>query len=161
METRQRHEKKKLTNKWASTVASILIQSTSGSLYTFSVYSPALRSAQRYCQPTLDTISVFKDFGANCGVLSGLLYSFANDPRRRGGPWVVHLAWAAQNLLGYSLMWESVAGILRGPPVVALCLFMLVAAHAQSFFNTTNVVTAVRNFPDYGGTAVGIVKVIH
>ncbi|XP_030521419.1 protein NUCLEAR FUSION DEFECTIVE 4-like [Rhodamnia argentea] len=158
METRQRHEKKKLSNKWASTVASILIQSTSGNLYTFSVYSPALKSTQGYSQSTLDTISVFKDFGANCGVLSGLLYSYANDPRRRGGPWVVHLAGAAQNLLGYSLMWACVAGILPRPPVAAVCLFMLVAAHAQSFFNTANVVTAVRNFPDYSGTAVGIMK---
>ncbi|KAE8670781.1 transcription initiation factor IIB-2-like [Hibiscus syriacus] len=31
-------------------------------------------------------------------------------------------------------------------------------AHAMSFFNTANVVTAVRNFPDYSGTAVGIMK---
>lgn len=158
METRRRHEEK-LSNKWASTAASILIQCTSGSLYTFSVYSQALKSTQGYSQSTLDTISVFKDFGANCGVLSGILYSHANDPRRRrGGPWVVHLAGAAQNLVGYSLLWASVAGILSRPPVAAVCVFMLVAAHAQSFFNTADVVTAVRNFPEYSGTAVGIMK---
>ncbi|KAF8006011.1 hypothetical protein BT93_K0330 [Corymbia citriodora subsp. variegata] len=157
METRRRHEEK-LSNKWASTAASILIQSTSGSLYTFSVYSPALKSTQGYSQSTLDTISVFKDFGGNCGILSGLLYSYANDPRRRGGPWAVHLAGAAQNLVGYSLLWASVAGILRRPPVAVVCLLMLVAAHAQSFFNTADVVTAVRNFPEYSGTAVGIMK---
>ncbi|KAL3716946.1 hypothetical protein ACJRO7_008512 [Eucalyptus globulus] len=153
METRRRHEGK-LSNKWASTAASILIQCTSGSLYTFSVYSPALKSTQGYSQSTLDT-----DFGANCGVLSGILYSHTNDPRRRrGGPWVVHLAGVAQNLVGYSLLWASVVGILSQPPVAAVCVFMLVAAHAQSFFNTADVVTAVRNFPEYSGTAVGIMK---
>lgn len=35
---------------------------------------------------------------------------------------------------------------------------MLVAAHAQTFFNTANVVTGVQNFPDFSGTIVGILK---
>lgn len=35
---------------------------------------------------------------------------------------------------------------------------MFMAAHAQTFFNTANVVTAVHNFPDYSGTIVGIMK---
>lgn len=35
---------------------------------------------------------------------------------------------------------------------------MFLATHAQTFFNTGNVVVAVRNFPDYGGTIVGIMK---
>ncbi|XP_028087858.1 protein NUCLEAR FUSION DEFECTIVE 4-like [Camellia sinensis] len=39
-----------------------------------------------------------------------------------------------------------------------MCCFMLMAAHAQTFFNTANVVTAVHNFPDYSGTVVGIMK---
>lgn len=55
-------------------------------------------------------------------------------------------------------MWLSVAGVVPRPPVPVMCLYMLVAAHAQTFFNTANVVTAVRNFPDYSGTAVGIMK---
>ncbi|CAM8924059.1 unnamed protein product [Rhodiola kirilowii] len=41
---------------------------------------------------------------------------------------------------------------------MALCLFMFLAAHTQTFFNTSNVVTAVQNFPDYSGTIVGIMK---
>ncbi|KAL5544277.1 hypothetical protein UlMin_008061 [Ulmus minor] len=39
-----------------------------------------------------------------------------------------------------------------------MCLFMLVVAHGQSFLNTANVVTGVRNFPSYSGTIVGIMK---
>ncbi|XVF54233.1 hypothetical protein PTKIN_Ptkin05aG0164100 [Pterospermum kingtungense] len=152
----------KLNNKWISTVASIWIQCTSGSLYTFSIYSPILKSTQHYDQSTLDTISVFKDIGANCGVLSGVLYTFATPYRRHtvyfGGPWLVHLVGAIQCFTGYFLIWASVVGLIPRPPVVGMCLFMLLAAHAQSFFNTANVVTAVRNFPDYSGTAVGIMK---
>ncbi|OWM90454.1 protein NUCLEAR FUSION DEFECTIVE 4-like [Punica granatum] len=155
--------RKVVNTKWAATAASIWIQTTSGNLYTFSIYSQALKSTQGYSQSTLDTISVSKDVGANCGILSGVLYSAAVSTggrwmRRFSGPWVVHLAGAAQSFAGYFLIWASVVGLIPRPPVVVMCLFMFVAAHAQSFFNTADVVTAVRNFPGYSGTAVGIMK---
>ncbi|CAI0399155.1 unnamed protein product [Linum tenue] len=156
---------KGLNSKWFSTVASIWIQCTSGSLYTFSVYSQALKSTQGYDQSTLDTISVFKDIGANCGILSGILYSSVVVASNRNsplgavaGPWVVLLAGALQNFAGYFLMWAAVVGVIPPPPVPVMCLFMILAAHAQSFFNTANVVTSVRNFRQYSGTAVGIMK---
>lgn len=146
-------------SKWVSTAASIWIQCTSGSLYTFSIYSSALKSSQGYDQSTLDTVSVFKDIGANVGVLAGLLYFAATGDRlRRTGPWVVLLAGAVQSFLGFFLMWASVVGLIHRPPLPVMCLFMLVAAHAVTFFNTANVVTGVRNFPNYSGTIVGIMK---
>ncbi|KAJ4851361.1 hypothetical protein Tsubulata_006676, partial [Turnera subulata] len=154
--------KLKLNTKWFSTVASIWIQCTSGSLYTFSIYSPTLKSTQAYDQSTLDTVSVFKDIGANCGVLSGVLYTRATSDHHHRyrilGPWVVLLAGAIQCFTGYFLMWATVSGLFPRPPVAVMCLFMFVAAHAQSFFNTANVVTSVKNFPNYSGTAVGIMK---
>ncbi|KAI3766769.1 hypothetical protein L2E82_16840 [Cichorium intybus] len=152
-------------NKWIATVASIWIQCTSGSLYTFSFYSPALKASQGYDQSTLDTVSVFKDFGANSGVLSGLLYSAVASPSssftfrgRKGGPWIVLLVGAIQCFVGYSLMWLSVTGTIHRPPVALMCLFMLLAAHGVTFLNTANVVTAVLNFPNHSGTIVGIMK---
>ena len=57
------------------------------------------------------------------------------------------------------MMWASVTGIIDRPGVGLMCLFMFLAAHAQTFFNTANVVTAVHNFQDYSGTIVGIMKV--
>ncbi|KAF5476921.1 hypothetical protein F2P56_003610 [Juglans regia] len=149
----------KLHNKWVSTAASIWIQCTSGFLYTFSIYSSLLKSSQGYDQSTLDTVSVFKDIGGNFGVLSGLLYSAATANHRcRTGPWVVHLAGAVQCFVGFFLLWASVVGLIPRPSVPAMCLFMLVAAHAATFFNTSNVVTGVRNFSNYSGTIVGIIK---
>ncbi|KAF5734722.1 protein NUCLEAR FUSION DEFECTIVE 4-like [Tripterygium wilfordii] len=144
--------KRELNTKWFSTVASIWIQCTSGSLYTFSVYSQTLKSTQHYDQSTLDAVSVFKDIGANFGVLSGFLYDSV------GGPRLVLLAGAIQCFAGYFLMWASVTGLLPPPPVPLMCFFMLLAAHAMTFFNTANVVTSVRNFRNYSGTAVGIMK---
>ncbi|KZV31270.1 hypothetical protein F511_13064 [Dorcoceras hygrometricum] len=143
-----------IQNKWVATIASIWIQCTAGSLYTFSVYSSVLKSSQDYDQSTLDTISVCKDLGANMGILSGVFYSAGGG----AGPWVVLVAGAIQNFAGYFLMWLTVTGSLPRPPVVVMCLYMLLAAHASAFYNTANLVTGVHNFPDYGGTIVGIMK---
>ncbi|KAL9684784.1 hypothetical protein QQ045_022225 [Rhodiola kirilowii] len=151
-------------SKWIATVASIWIQCSCGSSYAFGIYSPLLKSTQGYSQSTLDTVSVFKDIGANAGIFSGLLYSAVAVRRgvvggnRFGGPWIVHVAGAVQCFAGYFLMWLSVVGVIDRPPVMAMCLCMFLAAHAQTFFNTANVVTAVQNFPDYSGTIVGIMK---
>ncbi|XAR50106.1 hypothetical protein NMG60_11004343 [Bertholletia excelsa] len=148
-----------MNSKWTAVAASIWIQCSSGASYAFSIYSSVLKSSQGYDQSTLDTVSVFKDIGANAGTLSGLLYSSVAARHSRGyGPWVVHLAGALQCFAGYFLMWLSVAGFIPQPPVPIMCLFMLMAAHAQTFFNTANVVTAVHNFPGYSGTIVGIMK---
>ncbi|XP_074315779.1 protein NUCLEAR FUSION DEFECTIVE 4-like [Silene latifolia] len=150
-------------SRWVATVASIWIQAMTGWSYTFSIYSAAIKSSQSYDQSTLDTISVFKDLGANFGVLSGLLYSAVSSVRnQRGGccgsPWVVLVLGSAQCFLGYFLLWLSVVGVIDKPRVGFMCVFMLVAAHSQTFFNTANVVTAVQNFPEYSGTIVGIMK---
>ncbi|GMQ10415.1 hypothetical protein CsSME_00053422 [Camellia sinensis var. sinensis] len=152
-------------SKWIAAVASIWIQCTGGSSYGFAIYSSILKSTQGYDQSTLDIVSAFKDIGANVGILSGLLYSAVTLHRGRGrwpwfraGPWVVHVAGAIQCFAGYFLIWLTVVGVIYRPPLPAMCCFMLMAAHAQTFFNTANVVTAVHNFPDYSGTVVGIMK---
>ncbi|CAL1368013.1 unnamed protein product [Linum trigynum] len=145
-----------LRTKWAATVAGIWIQCVAGASYAFGIYSPVLKATQGYDQSTLDTVSVFKDIGANAGILSGLLYSSVT--LGSGGPWVVHAVGAAQCFVGYFAMWASVVGLVPPLPVPAMCVSIWMAAHAQTFFNTANVVTGVHNFGDYGGTIVGIMK---
>ncbi|XP_008777475.2 protein NUCLEAR FUSION DEFECTIVE 4-like [Phoenix dactylifera] len=140
-------------SKWAALAASAWIQCAAGASYCFGVYSPLLKASQGYDQSTLDSVAFFKDVGANVGVLSGILYSAFP-----GRPWTVLAAGAVQCLAGYLLMWLSVAGVLPRPPPLLMCLYMLLAAHAQTFFNTADVVTAVENFPDSRGTVIGIMK---
>ncbi|KAL0924710.1 hypothetical protein M5K25_005562 [Dendrobium thyrsiflorum] len=142
-------------NKWAAMTASIWMQCVSGSAYTFGFYSPVLKSTQLYDQQTLDTVAFFKDIGANAGVISGAIYSSSPEASR---PRLVLALGAVQCFAGYFFMWLSVAGILHRPPVPLMCLFMLLAAHSATFFNTADVVTAARNFPDHRGTAIGIMK---
>ncbi|KMZ65092.1 Nodulin-like / Major Facilitator Superfamily protein [Zostera marina] len=155
------------SSKWGSTAASMWIQSTSGGSYCFGIYSPLLKSSQSYNQTTLNYVSFFKDIGANVGVLSGLLYSSCISPShhssssvedRKRGPWIVIATGAVQCFVGYFMMWLSVTGMVSRPPVVAMCLYMFLATHAQTFFNTADIVTTVENFPQNRGTVVGIMK---
>ncbi|KAF7838405.1 protein NUCLEAR FUSION DEFECTIVE 4-like [Senna tora] len=160
-----------LTNRWVAAAAGIWIQWSCGASYTFSIYSSVLKSSQGYDQSTLDTVSVFKDIGANFGVISGLLYSAVTPygPSRAasssskskwrslGGPWVVHAA-GVVCFVGFLFIWAAVVGLIARPPVALMCFFACLAANGQTFLNTANVVTGLRNFPEYSGTIVGIMK---
>ncbi|KAM4115074.1 hypothetical protein ACJW30_04G119600 [Castanea mollissima] len=149
------------SSKWIATVASLWIQCSCG-VDTFSIYSSVLKSSQGYDQLTLDTVAVFKDTGGNAGVLAGLLYSAVTHNNNNwggfGGPWVVHLAGAIQNFFGFFMMWAAVVGLIKRPPVVVMGLFIFLSTHASAFFTTANVVTGVQNFPQSGGTIVGVMK---
>ncbi|KAL9243202.1 hypothetical protein vseg_017117 [Gypsophila vaccaria] len=151
-----------MNNKWATTVASIYIQCTSGTPSTFGIYSPVIKSSQNYTQTTLDTVALFKDLGANVGTLAGVVYAATGYSRSRfGGPRVVIFAGCVQCFVGYFSVWLCVTGVVaadRPLPVWVMCFLMFVAGHAMPFFNTADVVTAVHNFRDYSGTAVGIMK---
>uniref|UniRef100_A0A0D6R6U4 Uncharacterized protein n=1 Tax=Araucaria cunninghamii TaxID=56994 RepID=A0A0D6R6U4_ARACU len=140
-----------IRSKWLVIVAGIWIQCTSGSSYTFGLYSQTIKSKLDYDQSTLDTISSCKDIGANLGIISGLLYGVSS-------PWVVLFAGAVQNCVGYAMMWLSVTGKIPRPALWQMCAYMFFAAHAQTFFNTAVVVTSVQNFPTYRGTVVGLMK---
>ncbi|KAK7304581.1 hypothetical protein VNO77_42463 [Canavalia gladiata] len=162
-----------VANRWTGVAAGIWIQWSCGASYTFSIYSAVLKSSQGYDQSTLDTISVFKDIGANFGILSGLLYSAVTPYNHRdavpgspskskwtslGGPWVVVAAGAIQSFVGFIFIWAAVVGLISQPPVPVMCFFAWLAANGQTFLNTTNVVTGLRNFPQYSGTIIGIMK---
>ncbi|CAN7009775.1 unnamed protein product [Brassica oleracea var. botrytis] len=149
--------------KWVAATASMWIESFIGASYTFGIYSSLLKSSQSYDQSTLDTISVYKDIGANAGILSGLFYTAvasgrSGNGRFFSGPWLVIFVGLLQWLVGYGFIWMAASGVIEPPPVAVMCLFMFFAGHCQPFFNTAIVVTAIRNFSDYGGTAVGIMK---
>ena len=137
--------------RWSALAASALIQCCARSSYCFGVYSPALKASQRYDQSALDAVAFFKDVGANAGVLSGFLAAWAPAGRRR--PWLVLLAGAVLCAAGYLPMWLAVAGIAPAP-LPLMCVYMLLAAQAQTFFNTADVVFAVENFPDRRGTVL-------
>ena len=68
-------------------------------------------------------------------------------------------AGAVQVFLGFLFMWGCVVGLIEDVPVPVMCFFAWLSANGQTFLNTTNVVTGLRNFPEYSGTIIGIMKV--
>ncbi|KAM0889496.1 hypothetical protein ACQ4PT_027668 [Festuca glaucescens] len=137
--------------RWFTVFASFAILTASGATYIFSIYSKTLKSALGYDQQTLNTISFFKDLGANLGVFSGLINEVTP-------PWVVLAIGAAMNLVGYLMVYLAVDGRTPRPPVWLVCLYIFVGANSQSFANTGALVTCVKNFPESRGVVLGILK---
>ncbi|KQK20512.1 protein NUCLEAR FUSION DEFECTIVE 4 [Brachypodium distachyon] len=137
--------------RWFTVFASFAILTASGATYIFGIYSKTLKSSLGYDQQTLNTISFFKDLGANLGVFSGLINEVTP-------PWVVLAIGAAMNLVGYLMVYLAVDGRTSRPPVWLVCLYIFVGANSQSFANTGALVTCVKNFPESRGIVLGILK---
>ncbi|KQK12657.2 uncharacterized protein LOC100830563 [Brachypodium distachyon] len=140
-----------VTGRWFMVFACLLILSASGATYIFGIYSKELKSTLGYDQRTLNTLSFFKDLGANVGVLSGLINEVTP-------PWVVLSMGAAMNLAGYLMIYLAIDGKTRRPPVWLMCIYICVGANSQSFTNTGALVTCVKNFPESRGVVLGLLK---
>ncbi|WOK99391.1 protein NUCLEAR FUSION DEFECTIVE 4-like [Canna indica] len=137
--------------RWFTLFASFLIMAASGATYIFSAYSEAIKSSLGYDQHTLNTISFFKDLGANVGVLPGLVNEVAP-------PSAVLATGAAMNLFGYLMIYLAITGHTARPHLWQMCLYICVGANSQAFANTGALVACVRNFPDSRGAVLGLLK---
>ncbi|RCV41473.1 hypothetical protein SETIT_9G139000v2 [Setaria italica] len=140
-----------MRGRWFMFFASILIMAAAGGTYIFGIYSKAVKSSLGYDQQTLNTLSFFKDVGANVGILPGLINEVTP-------PWVVLACGAGMNLAGYLMIYLAVSGRTARPPVWLMCVYIAVGANSQSFANTGALVTAVKNFPEDRGVVLGLLK---
>jgi hypothetical protein len=140
-----------MRGRWFMFFASILIMAAAGGTYIFGIYSKAVKSSLGYDQQTLNTLSFFKDVGANVGILPGLINEVTP-------PWVVLACGAGMNLAGYLMIYLAISGRTARPPVWLMCVYIAVGANSQSFANTGALVTAVKNFPDDRGVVLGLLK---
>ncbi|KAF3635459.1 putative E3 ubiquitin-protein ligase ARI9-like [Capsicum annuum] len=137
--------------RWFSLFASFLIMSGAGATYLFGSYSEEIKTALGYDQTTLVLLGFFKDFGANIGVISGLIAEVSPT-------WFVLLVGAAMNFTGYFMIWLSVVGKISKPKVWQMCIYICLGANSQNFANTGALVTSVRNFPESRGNMIGLLK---
>jgi hypothetical protein len=140
-----------MRGRWFMFFASILIMAAAGGTYIFGIYSKAVKSSLGYDQQTLNTLSFFKDVGANVGILPGLINEVTP-------PWVVLACGAGMNLAGYLMIYLAISGRTARPPVWLMCVYIAVGANSQSFANTGALVTAVKNFPEDRGVVLGLLK---
>lgn len=138
-------------SRWFMVFACLLIMAAAGATYIFSIYSKDIKTSLGYNQQTLNTLSFFKDLGANVGILSGLINEVTP-------PWVVLLIGAAMNLFGYLMIYLAITGRIAAPRVWLMCLYICIGANSQSFTNTGALVTCVKNFPESRGIVLGLLK---
>ncbi|CAN6440923.1 unnamed protein product [Victoria cruziana] len=140
-----------LRGRWFLIFASCLMMSAAGATYMFGIYSPSIKSALGYDQQTLNTISFFKDLGANVGVISGLIAEVTP-------PWFVLFLGATLNFGGYFMIWLAVTKRIAQPKLWQMCLYICIGANSQTFANTGSLVTCVRSFPESRGIVLGLLK---
>ncbi|KAJ0021703.1 hypothetical protein Pint_32060 [Pistacia integerrima] len=140
-----------LRGRWFQVFASFLIMAGAGATYLFGTYSKEIKASLGYDQTTLNLLGFFKDFGANVGVLSGLLAEVTPT-------WFVLLVGSAMNFTGYFMIWLAVTARIPKPRVWHMCLYICMGANSQNFANTGALVTCVKNFPESRGIMLGLLK---
>lgn len=137
--------------RWFMIFACFLIMAAAGATYIFSIYSKDIKSSLGYTQQTLNTLSFFKDLGANVGILSGLINEITP-------PWVVLSIGAVMNLIGYLMIYLAITSRIARPALWQTCIYIYVGANSQSFAMTGALVTCVKNFPENRGIVLGLIK---
>ncbi|XP_062016008.1 protein NUCLEAR FUSION DEFECTIVE 4-like [Rosa rugosa] len=140
-----------ITGRWFSVFASFLIMAGAGATYLYGTYSKEIKASLGYDQEDVNLLGFAKDFGANVGVLSGLIGEVAPV-------WFVLLIGAAMNFVGYFMIWLAVTGRIAKPKVWQMCLYICLGANSQNFANTGALVTCVKNFPESRGVMLGLLK---
>ncbi|KAL9686918.1 hypothetical protein QQ045_031312 [Rhodiola kirilowii] len=140
-----------LKGRWLIIFACILIMSTAGASYVFSIYSSDIKSALGYDQTTLNLLSFSKDIGSNFGIISGLLMEVAP-------PWVVLSMAAVLNFFGYFMIWLAVEGKIAKPAVWQMCVYIGLGMNSQAVTNTGALIPSVQNFPESRGVVLGLLK---
>ncbi|KAJ7527806.1 hypothetical protein O6H91_16G071800 [Diphasiastrum complanatum] len=140
-----------ILNRWMVVVASFFVMICAGGVYSFGIYSQALKLALGYNQETLNTLSFFKDLGTDVGILGGTLYDST-------GPPLVFGTGAALNVTGYLMIWMAVTERIARPEVWHMCLYFLMASSWTAFINTACIVTCIKNFPLSRGIVMGLLK---
>ena len=140
-----------IIGRWFSVFASFLIMVGAGATYLYGTYSKEIKATLGYSQTDINLLGFSKDFGANVGVLSGLIGEVTPV-------WFVLLIGAAMNFVGYFMIWLAVTGRIAKPKVWHMCLYIGMGANSQNFANTGALVTCVKNFPESRGVMIGLLK---
>lgn len=140
-----------LRGRWFTVFLSFLIMAAAGATYLFGIYSGDIKSTLGYDQKTLNTLSFFKDLGANVGIFAGLINEVTP-------PWVVLLLGSVMNLGGYLMIYLAITERIPPPKFWQMCMYIAIGANSQSFANTGALVTCVKNFPESRGVVLGILK---
>ncbi|KAI4343316.1 hypothetical protein MLD38_027838 [Melastoma candidum] len=127
------------SRKWMILVATIWIQSFTGTNFDFSAYSTSLKSVLGISQVQLNYLAVASDLGKVFGWSSGLALLYLPLS-------VVLFISAFMGLLGYGIQWLLICQFLTLPYILVFPMCLL-AGCSICWFNTVCFILCIRNFP--------------
>ncbi|KAL1551349.1 protein NUCLEAR FUSION DEFECTIVE 4-like [Salvia divinorum] len=136
---------------WVGLGAAVWVQIAAGNAYTFSLYSPSLKSVLGFSQQQLTILGVANDIGENVGILPGIACN-------KLPPWSVLLVGVFASFFGYGVIWLAVSQTVASMPYWVLWGALCVATNSSAWLGTAVLVTNMRNFPLSRGTVAGILK---
>mmetsp|Transcript_40788 Transcript_40788/g.96986 ORF Transcript_40788/g.96986 Transcript_40788/m.96986 type:complete len:595 (-) Transcript_40788:567-2351(-) len=145
-------------NKWIVVCAASFTQLSAGLPYCFSVYSEALKQHFNWTQIQLQTVGFACSLGAYLGVISGLFYDWLRKYDKLG-PRLTLLIGMTMNIVGFTALWAAGSGYINAS-LWQVAIFAWIAHNNGTWFDTSSMVTTVRNFPNHRGTVVGAMKSI-
>ncbi|CAH9084011.1 unnamed protein product [Cuscuta epithymum] len=134
---------------WVGLGASVWLTIAAGNGNNFPLYSHTLKSVMGLNQQQLTMFGVANDIGENIGLIPGLVCN-------KFPPWVVLLIGVFSCFIGYGTLWLSVSGAVPNLPYWLLWIAIVVGTNSSAWFNTSLIVTNMRNFPLNRGMVSGI-----
>ncbi|EFJ44963.1 hypothetical protein VOLCADRAFT_94778, partial [Volvox carteri f. nagariensis] len=116
---------------------------SAGLSYVFPVYAPALKELWGYHETQIATIGSCFNIGGYLAIPSGALF--------------VALIGSLLLAIGYLGLFAAASGHVA-PSFAFICVCAVLGGNSSTWFDTTAIVTNVRNFPRDRGTVVGILK---
>ncbi|WIA09948.1 hypothetical protein OEZ85_010161 [Tetradesmus obliquus] len=143
-------------SKWATFTASAIIQACAGLSYSFSVYAPTIKDTLGLTQTQIATVGSAVNLGGYFAIVSGSVYDNLKDHHRLG-PRLVLWMGCLCCFCGYTGLYLMASG--KAPNnFPQLLVFAIAAGNSGTYFDTTTLVTNVRNFPNERGFVVGVLK---
>ncbi|XP_058226679.1 protein NUCLEAR FUSION DEFECTIVE 4 [Rhododendron vialii] len=136
---------------WVGLGAAVWVQIATGNVYTFPLYSAALKTVMGYNQHQLTILGVANDIGENIGIPAGIACN-------KFPPWIVLSIGVCVCFLGYGVLWLAVSQTVQSMPFWLLFIALCVATNGSSWLGTAVLVTNMKNFPLSRGTVAGILK---
>jgi len=122
---------------------------SAGTIYTFSVWAPYLKSSTGFSQTRINIIGSFGNIGSALGIIAGLVFD-------RYGPIPTALISTALLFSGYFLIYCSLAGSIPSNFFLYL-LLNFVVGQGSSYAYATSLSTNIRNFSSkHRGLVVGV-----
>ncbi|KAF8069613.1 Dclre1a [Scenedesmus sp. PABB004] len=153
-------------SKWVVFSASAFIQACAGLSYSFSVYAPTLKDALGLSQTQMASVGSAVNLGGYGAIFSGSVYDALKDQHRLGPRLTVWLADQQPRsnaagclccFCGYLGLYLMVSGAAPNS-FPQLLVFAVAAGNSGTWFDTSSLVTNVRNFPNDRGFVVGVLK---